>query len=438
MFRDGPVRCIKQPQWRAKSDEEIIAMRINMRAICGVVAGLVIGLQGAQLWAANAYPLFTDINATATAFGTAAASSFGLYSLNSTAKLNGNDVLSITQQQIGNPPGTGDCCHGVSVVIPVSNGENGVNSTIDNGGGTNNDVPNPTPANSVFSAIGNPSGKVANGNVFRFSAWFRSDPASPITAEPQVAPILKFEIWKEALSTVQDSNGVTAAPGFGDRLFDQDQQGYAVGIPDLPTYVDINNDGTVSHDPAATIANGHLFPLSTSQWTLAQVTYTIDSTEWLGIGPNSFGANDVTAVEAVDAVMFVGNFGGDVAGPGNLLMDNALVEVFKNAAAVTALNNPNPSLSEVNGSVGDYNNDGKVNAADYIIWRSHVGQAFALPNRDPANTGNVSAADYTSWSTHFAAAGSGSLGSGAVPEPSSLCLALFASVSIGLLCRRGR
>jgi hypothetical protein len=414
-------------------------MNTKMRAICGVAAGLMlVSLLVTQAWAANAYPLFTDINQTATAFGTASAGAFGHYSLGSTAKLNGNDVLSITQQQIGDPPGTGDCCHGVSVVIPVSNGENGVNSTIDNGGGTNNDVPNPTPANSVFTTIGNASGKVENGNVFRFSAWFRSDPANPITAEPQVAPILKFEIWKEALSTVQDSNGVTAAPGFGDRLFDQDQQGYALSIPDLPTYVDINNDGTVAHDPTATIGNGHLFPLSTSQWTLAQVTYTIDSTEWLGIGPSAFGANDVTAVEAVDAVMFVGTFSVPSPGPGNMLMDNALVEVFKNAAAVTPLNNPNPSLSEVVPKIGDYNNDGKVDAADYTVWRDHLGQTFTLQNRDPANTGAVSNLDYTSWKNNFGAAGAGSLGAGAVPEPSTLCLMFVAAVSLGIYRRRSR
>ena len=51
--------------------------------------------------------------------------------------------------------------------------------------------------------------------------------------------------------------------------------------------------------------------------------------------------------------------------------------------------------------VGDYNNDGTVNAADYTVWRDHLGTSFVLPNRDPANTGNVSAADYTSFNSQF-------------------------------------
>jgi hypothetical protein len=419
-------------------------MRTSMRAISGLAASLVlISLQATQARAANAYPLFTDINATPTAFGTAAASSFGAYALNSAAKLNGNDVLSITQNLIGVPPGTGDCCHGVSVVVPISNGENGSNSHMD-GATLNTDVPNATPANSVFGAIGNASGKLEAGNVFRFSAWFRSDPTSPITAEPQVAPILKFEVWTEALSTNQDTNATQAAPNFGDRLYDQDQQGYAISAPDPPSYVDIDGDGGVAHDvaypPRATVANGHLTsPVATDHWVLALVTYTADPTNWIGIGAAGFGGGDVSKVEAIDAVMFLGNFGGDVAGPGNLLMDNAMVEVFKNAAAVTPLSNPNPTLSEIVGVPGDYNNNGKVDAADYTVWRDHLGQAIALTNEDPSTTpGTVTQEDYTFWKNHFGNGGPGSGGGAAVPEPSTLCLMFLGLVPLGVYRRRGR
>jgi hypothetical protein len=299
---------------------------------------------GSPVWAANAYPLFTDINTGAPAFGTASANAFGTYTLNSSAMLNGNNVLSINQ--LGS---VAQCCHGVFIDINVSNGENGSNSHMD-GAVLNTDVPNATPANPTFAAIGDPGGKVADGNVFRFSAWFRSDPANPITVEPQIAPILKFEVWTEALSTNEDSNATQAAPNFGDRLFDQDQQGYAIGISDLPSYVDINGDGSVAHDPTATTANGQLVTLSKDYWTLASVTYTVDSSLFLGIGPGGFGAFSVSKIESIKAEIFLGNFGGSFSGDGpdggNLLVDNALVEVFRNAASVTPLNNPNPDAPE--------------------------------------------------------------------------------------------
>lgn len=58
-------------------------------------------------------------------------------------------------------------------------------------------------------------------------------------------------------------------------------------------------------------------------------------------------------------------------------------------------------------ATGDYNNNGKVDAADYTTWRDHLNQSFALPNRAVANTGPVSAADYTTWKTNFGQTGGG-------------------------------
>ena len=76
------------------------------------------------------------------------------------------------------------------------------------------------------------------------------------------------------------------------------------------------------------------------------------------------------------------------------------------------------------GVIGDYNNDNKVNAADYTVWRNHLNTSFVLPHRNPANTGNVSTADYVAWKAHFgeSGAGAGGLAGSAVPEPSSIVL----------------
>jgi autotransporter-associated beta strand protein len=88
------------------------------------------------------------------------------------------------------------------------------------------------------------------------------------------------------------------------------------------------------------------------------------------------------------------------------------------------------------GVVGDYNNDGRVDAADYTVWRDNLGNpGTTLQHRDTANgTGVVSTADYTSWKTNFGmvagpGAGGGSLSS--VPEPASWLVALVAMVMVG-------
>ncbi|MGD9632889.1 MAG: PEP-CTERM sorting domain-containing protein [Pirellulales bacterium] len=84
------------------------------------------------------------------------------------------------------------------------------------------------------------------------------------------------------------------------------------------------------------------------------------------------------------------------------------------------------------GNIGDYNDDGVVNAADYTKWRDNLGGAgTTLLNRDPANTGLVGPADFNSWKANFGhVGGAGSLAAGAVPEPASL--GLFAGVALVL------
>jgi hypothetical protein len=96
----------------------------------------------------------------------------------------------------------------------------------------------------------------------------------------------------------------------------------------------------------------------------------------------------------------------------------------------------NTFLSNV---TGDYNNNGKVDAADYTVWRDHLNQSYTLLNRDPLNgTGVVSPADYTSWKTHFGNSGSGggAYAAGAVPEPSTMLLSLLASLAFASLSMR--
>jgi len=95
----------------------------------------------------------------------------------------------------------------------------------------------------------------------------------------------------------------------------------------------------------------------------------------------------------------------------------AEVEVFGPAAA---------------GVPGDYNGNGIVDGADYVVWRKNNGLTGGATTAqgDGTGDGNVNAADYTYWRTRFGnTSGSGSsLGGSAVPEPTSAGLLLMATV----------
>jgi hypothetical protein len=81
------------------------------------------------------------------------------------------------------------------------------------------------------------------------------------------------------------------------------------------------------------------------------------------------------------------------------------------------------------GVSGDYNGNGVVDMADYVLWRN----GGPLQN-DP--TPGVQASDYDYWRSRFGAtSGSGSgLGSAAVPEPTTAVLLLMGLAAFG--CKR--
>jgi autotransporter-associated beta strand protein len=89
----------------------------------------------------------------------------------------------------------------------------------------------------------------------------------------------------------------------------------------------------------------------------------------------------------------------------------------------------------VAGVPGDYNNNGVVDGADYVVWRN----GGPLQN-EVATLGSVTPEDYTEWRARFGNSGSGSIlaGSSAVPEPSNLLFSLGMFISIVSVCRSKR
>ena len=86
------------------------------------------------------------------------------------------------------------------------------------------------------------------------------------------------------------------------------------------------------------------------------------------------------------------------------------------------------------GVLGDYNGNGVVDAADYVLWRN------GGPLQNDATPGTVDASDYNVWRANFGNhAGSGSsVGSGsAVPEPATFGLFAFGLLVFGG-CNRTR
>lgn len=403
----------------------------------GMLAGMVTLGITPLVHAENLYPVFTDLN-------TSNGLMFGGVDIydntvqmdwDETAVLDGNQVLRATLV------GGGDFA-GIGFGVPVSNGENGIDETDCQGpGGTcdgtgNVDIPNSTPVNPAIAAVnanGVIPGKLNNGNVVRGSIWMRSDPNDPATgvgspgpaSMPQVEAIFKWEAWKEAGSAFGDFEG----PGdsdYGDRIWDQDQQGAA------GSFADINGDGFSGGFGAPVTVT-----LSTTEWRQLVVEYVVDDTPddpgntffpW-DIGFDSFTVADV---EDIRLAFFAGDFTGSTnfAGGGSWLMDNMLLEVFEDQAAADAvdpaISNPAPVAVMEN---ADFDGDGDVDGQDFLIWERGHGVGTMQSEGDANFSGNVDGADLTIWQNQYGSSIAATVA--AVPEPSTILLLLTACCCLG-------
>ncbi len=109
------------------------------------------------------------------------------------------------------------------------------------------------------------------------------------------------------------------------------------------------------------------------------------------------------------------------------------------ALDVAALTDIGWTVATPPGVNGDYNGNGVVDAADYVMWRDHLNQTYTLPN--DTTPGTVTQADYNVWRSNFRASRSGSgasLYGGEVPEPSGFVLFLACMAALPIRRRLGR
>jgi hypothetical protein len=87
---------------------------------------------------------------------------------------------------------------------------------------------------------------------------------------------------------------------------------------------------------------------------------------------------------------------------------------------------------------GDYNVDGKVDAADYTVWRNNLGDADeSALNGNGDGMNGVDEGDYTLWKSQFGQmSGPGAGAATSVPEPSAMLLVFLGMAGLVGLRRR--
>lgn len=88
--------------------------------------------------------------------------------------------------------------------------------------------------------------------------------------------------------------------------------------------------------------------------------------------------------------------------------------------------------------LGDFNNDGIVDAADYTVWRNHFGELDEVNiNNNGDGMNGVDAVDYSLWKTSYGdtgpGSGSGGLASHVVPEPGSALIVFLGLAFTGAI-----
>jgi hypothetical protein len=101
---------------------------------------------------------------------------------------------------------------------------------------------------------------------------------------------------------------------------------------------------------------------------------------------------------------------------------NSGTGAFSHRTTHSDFDNFNATINFTPSLLGDYNQDGVVDAADYTVWRDTLGSKTDL-RADGDRDGTIGTGDYNVWKTNFGqhvAQGAGADSLRAIPEPSTL------------------
>jgi hypothetical protein len=264
---------------------------------------------------------------------------------------------------------------------------------------------------------------IAGGTNERLTVWL--DPTGVETGGTTAQVVANVLPDLNALiGTLHLQGSVPGATGLGRSFIDDVAVGTAwasvaqVNVPRLSLRI----------DPVT----GSARLVNTSSVALALNSYSIESQDgslnpagWNSLDDQNVGswqqnlATDEQLVESFFEGSTTVSPGGQLS-LGNLFTGNATQDVTARFGTLDGLVNLlRVEYGPIVGLPGDYNNDGRVDSADYVVWRKNPGGFGG----DPAG--------YNTWRTNFGrTSGSGSAASAAVPEPGMVGLVLLAAFGV--------
>jgi beta-glucanase (GH16 family) len=173
-------------------------------------------------------------------------------------------------------------------------------------------------------------------------------------------------------------------------------------------YVSHNYTATSGGNPINFTTGFHTYA---AEWDTTQVRFYVDGNLHFAVDKNPTTMSDANFTTVKNIILNLavgGDFGGDPNGttvfPQTMLVD--YVRVWHRQSGLS----------------GDYNGNGQVDAADYIVWRRSMGQTGIGLVADGSGNGSIGPEDYDVWRKSFdssLAAGAAAIAIMAIPEPTA-------------------